>query len=82
MYPAKNNFKKMHSNRLQCSFGCIAVEDQRHIFPHCGALRSEQNNILYDNIFEDSDKQKDAISAFISIEHRRQQSVQCEDNNL
>ena len=82
MYPAKNNFKKMHYNSLKCSLGCIANEDQFHIFQQCEVLKSNQNNNLYNNIFEDSDKQKDAISVYISIEHRRQQLIQCADSNL
>ena len=63
----------MHYNSLKCSLGCIADEDQCNIFQQCGVLKSNQTNNQYNNIFEDSDKQKDAISVFISIEHRRQQ---------
>ena len=30
----------------------------------------------------DSDKQKDAVSVYISIEQRRQQLIQCADSNI
>ena len=82
MHPSKNNFRKMHPNNLKCSLGCIADEDQRHIFENCSALKSFQYTNLYNFIFEDSDKQKEAISVFISIEQKRQELFQCAENNL
>ena len=45
--------------------GCIPDEDQRHNFQNCRALNSDLNKNLYDNIFENSDKQNKAISVFI-----------------
>ena len=72
----------MHPNSSKCSLGCIADEDQRHIFKNCSALKSYQYKYLYDFIFKDSDKQKEAISVFISIEQKRQELIQCAENNL
>ena len=82
MHPSKNIFRKMHPNSLKCSLGCIADEDQRHIFENCSALKSYHYKYLYDFIFKDSDKQKEAISVFISIEQKRQELIQCAENNL
>ena len=76
MHPAQINFRKMHPKHLQCSIGCSSVEDQRHIFEKCKVLHSDQNRNIYDYIFGDSDKQKEAISAFILIEERRIDLIQ------
>ena len=76
MHPAKTNFRRMHLNNMKCSLGCNADEDQQHIFENCGVLHTDQNRNIYNYIFEDSDKQKEAISAFIIIEERRRELIQ------
>jgi hypothetical protein len=73
MHPAKNNFKKLHSPNLKCSLGCNSDEDQRHIFGQCEVLKSHFYNNLYDYIFQDSTKQKEALSVFIILEERRKE---------
>ena len=73
MHPAKNNFNKMHSPNLKCSLGCDSDEDQRHIFEQCEVLKSHLYMKLYDNIFHDSTKQKEAISIFLNLEARRKE---------
>lgn len=73
MHPAKLNYRKMHLNNLECSQGCPEPEDQRHIFGGCNKLDSKQNANIYDFIFEDICKQKEAIIAFICIERRRKE---------
>ena len=72
----------MHLNNLKCSLGCIVDKDQHHIFENCVALKPYQHNNLHDCMFEDSDKQKDAISVFLLIEQRRQDIFQCAEHNL
>ena len=71
IYPAKINFRKLHSLNLKCIHGCNKDEDQRHIFEECEVLKSNNNVKLYDYIFQDIIKQRQAISAFILIEERR-----------
>ena len=73
MHPAKTNFRKMHSNNLKCSQGCPIQEDQRHIFSGCDKLNSDKNNNIYEHIFEDIDKQKEAIHTLLHIEERRKE---------
>ena len=71
MYAAKTNFRKLYSFNLKCSHGCNKDEDQRHIFEECELLKSNTNMKMYNYIFEDMVKQKQAISAFILIEETR-----------
>ena len=73
MHPAKNYFKKMHLPNLKCSLGCNSDEDQRHIFEQCEVIKSHLHMKLYDNIFQDSTKQKEAISVFLMLEERRKE---------
>ena len=75
MHPAKLNFRKTHSNNLECTHGCQKPEDQRHLFGGCDKLDSKQNEHIYDYIFEDIVKQKEASSAFIKVERRRKEPV-------
>ena len=67
MYAAKTNFRKLYSFNLKCSHGCNKDEDLRHIFEECELLKSKTNMKMYNYIFEDMVKQKQAISAFILI---------------
>ena len=76
MHPAKINFRKMHSNNLECSQGCQGQEDQRHIFAGCDKLNSDMNTDIYDYIFEDIDRQKEAICIFLHIEEKRKELSQ------
>ena len=71
MHPAKLNYRKMHSDDLQCSYGCNAYEDQRHLFQECSILGSKDQEDIYDFIFKDTGKQKQAAFKFIQIERRR-----------
>ena len=73
MHPARNNFKKLHSSNLTCSLGCNSNEDQRHIFENCEVLKSNLSMNMYDYIFLDKEKQKEAISIFIILEERRKE---------
>ena len=65
MHPEKINLRKMYSQNLKCNFGCSFDEDQRHIFEKYDILESNLGTNIYNYIFEDNDKQKEAISAFI-----------------
>ena len=76
MHPAKTNFRTMYLKNPKCSLGCNADEDQRHIYENCEVLHSDQNKNIYSYIFEDSEKQKEAISSFINIEERRRELIQ------
>ena len=85
MHPAKLNFKKMHSNNLYCSYGCLANEDQRHLFQECSRLDSKDKEDVYDFLFQNTGRQKKAVSAFIQIERRRKEINSAEDllnNNI
>ena len=63
----------MHLNNLECSQGCQVQEDQRHIFAGCDKFNSDRNIDIYDYIFEDIDRQKEAICIFLHIEERRKE---------
>ena len=34
-HSAKNNFRKMNRNNINCVLECPSKEDQRHVFLHC-----------------------------------------------
>ena len=53
---------------------------QRHISENCAVLDSNLGTKMYDYIFEDSDKQKEAISIFIITEERRRDLMKQADN--
>ena len=38
-HPAKNNYRKMYNNQIQCSFGCLSDENQQHVFEECMPLK-------------------------------------------
>ena len=76
MHPAKIFFRRMHLNNRKCSLGCNANQDQRRIYEKYGVVHTDQNRNVYNYIFEDSAKQKEAISAFIIIEERRRELIQ------
>ena len=80
MYAAKINFRKLHSLNLKCIHGCNKDEDQRHIFEECEILKSNNNIKLYDYIFQDIVKQRQAISAFILIEERRNMLIKGDED--
>ena len=71
IHPARNHFKKLHSPNLTCSLGCNSNEDQRHIFENCEVLKSNLSMNMYDYIFLDKEKQKEAIYLFTIVEERR-----------
>ena len=73
-YDAKSNFKKLFKNQLNCRFGCLAQEDQAHIFKNCHKINSihkENTNIEYSDIFCDVTKQIRTIKQFSGIEKIR-----------
>ena len=69
-HPAKQNFKKMNRDNLLCSFGCLEIEDQNHLFNKCVRLGSTQTQ-PYENIFNEVVQQKQTIQTFLKIEHKR-----------
>ena len=73
-HDAKSNFKKLFKNNLNCRFGCLAQEDQAHIFKNCHKINSihkENTNIEYSDIFCDVTKQIRTIKQFSGIEKIR-----------
>ena len=56
MHPAKVNFRKIHLNNLECTYGCQVIEDQRQLFQSCEKLVSKDKLDLYDYIFKDAVK--------------------------
>ena len=66
-------FRKMHSNDLECSYGCHANKDQRHLFQECSMLGSKDREGIYYFIFKDKGKQKQAAIKCIQIERRRKE---------
>ena len=74
-YSAKTNFKKLYKPDLKCRLGCNSPEDQILIFTQCQYIEVPLN-IVYGDIFEDTDKQKYIISSFIKIDQRRQKLIE------
>ena len=60
---------------MKCRLGCDSPEDQIHIFTQC-QYSEVPSNIVYGDIFEDTDKQKDIIRSFIKINKRRQALIE------
>ena len=61
----------MHLLNLKCSLGCNSDDDQHHIFENCEVLKSHLHINMYDYIYLDKEKQKEAISLFTTLEERR-----------
>ena len=73
-HPAKCNYRIMNSNNLNCSLGCLVPENQQHIFEDCKEIRKQiqyNNSYKIKDIYEDTHKQKAAISYFLQIEEKR-----------
>ena len=73
-HPAKSNYKNMYKNTLQCSLGCLAEENQKHIFEDCIPVREKlhlKEIFKIDLIYGDLSKQKAAVDNFIQIEENR-----------
>ena len=76
-HDSKSNFRKMNQHSLKCSFGCNAVEDQKHAFTQCQPILSkvsDTNEAQYENIDQDIYKQKSAVKVFLKIDHERRQA--------
>jgi hypothetical protein len=74
-YSAKINFRKLYKNDLNCRLGCDLPESQIHVFMHC-KYSEIPPNIFYNDIFENSIKQKEVIQAFIVSERRRKKLLE------
>ena len=61
---------------MKCCLGCNTDEDQQHIYENCGVLHTDPNRNVHNSLFEDSAKQKEAISASTIIEERRRELIQ------
>ena len=66
-YNAKSNFKKLYKNYLNCMLGCDLLEIQNHVFTQCN-FSEIPPNLVYDDIFGDSIKQKEVITSLMLIE--------------
>ena len=62
-FSAKSNFKKSWRGHLNCSLGCPSNDDPHHIFTQCIWLNSPAET-QYENIFLDTDEQKEAVLVF------------------
>ena len=69
-FSAKENFIKLYKENIQCSLGCSYNEDQKHIFTQCIWLNPSKD-IAYEDIFEGTNEQKQAIEVFIQKEIQR-----------
>ena len=69
-FSAKTNFKKLWKENLECSLGCSSNEDQRHIFTQCIWLPPSPETV-YENIFKETNKQKETIEVFLQKETHR-----------
>ena len=70
-HPAKNNFRKMNKNNLNCSFKCNSVETQIHIFENCKPILSKlkaPNPIKLSKIFGTIEDQCEVIDTLMNIE--------------
>ena len=72
-HPARNNFKKMYQNQINCNFGCNEDEDQEHIFMRCDPIITNvtSKKVDYGDIFKETEKQKETIEHFLKIETER-----------
>ena len=73
-HPAKNNYRKMYNNQIQCTFGCSSDENQKHIFEECMPLRQDlilKGGVNVLDVYGDLKMQKAAIVDFIQIEEKR-----------
>ena len=72
-HSAKTNFRKLNKGNLGCSLGCNTDENQAHIFQDCQVLNPQntQDNVEYNFIFKETNKQKQAIQIFLSLEEKR-----------
>ena len=64
----------MYKNTIQCSLGCLAEENQKHIFEDCIPVREKLNlkeRFKIDLIYGDLSNQKAAVDNFIQIEENR-----------
>ena len=55
--------------------GCDLLEMQNHVFTQCN-FSEIPPNLVYDDVFGDSIKQKEVIKSFILIEKRRKKLLE------
>jgi hypothetical protein len=73
-HSAKNNFRKMNRNNINCVLECPSIEDQRHVFLHCRpVLKLVNHNSIssYEDIFDTLQKQVNITKLFFQIEQTR-----------
>ena len=73
-HPAKNNYRKMYNNQIQCTFNCSSDENQKHIFEEWLPLRQDlilKRGVNVIDVYWDLKIQKAAIVDFIQIEEKR-----------
>ena len=84
-HPAKNNYRKMYNNQIQCSFGCLRDENQQHVFEECMPLKQNlqlKGGVKVADIFGGLKLQKAAMTDFIQIEEKRvEQKKRLEETN-
>ena len=74
-YNAKANFRKMHQNKTDCSFGCPEVEDQEHIFVNCQKF-NKTHEVDFENIDKTVEKQKEVIEVFVNVDKERKHAME------
>ena len=74
-YDVKANFRKMHQNKIECSFGCPEIEDQKHVFVNCQKL-DNTHEVEYDYIDENAERQKKVMEVFVTVDKKRKQAVE------
>ena len=73
-YNAKQNFKSLYKNNMNCRFGCMENESQEHILTQCTPV-SGDSCIQYSDIFENVTKQKQSIKQFLVIDQLREDKL-------
>ena len=62
---SKDNFRKLYRNNLNCSLGCLQIEDQIHTFIDCTKLEKINTPVVYDHIFGTLVEQESTIKVFM-----------------
>ena len=74
-YNAKANFRNMHQNKTNCTFGCPEVEDQEHIFVNCPKI-NKTREVEFENIDKTVEKQKEVIEVFLNVDKERKLAME------
>ena len=70
-HPAKDNFRKINKNNINCSFHCNTIETQEHIFEECQPIHTQMKapiTIQLSKIFGTLSDQVYIIDALMEIE--------------